>query len=102
MYLLYSNETDTDPNITIKIIGHQWYWSYQARSVNILKETKKVFFLDYNYDSIIVADTDLVKGGKRLLETDTSLVLPYNVVVRFLILLQMFYIHELYLSLVLK
>jgi len=25
MYLLYSNETDLNPAITIKVVGHQWY-----------------------------------------------------------------------------
>jgi heme/copper-type cytochrome/quinol oxidase subunit 2 len=41
--------------------------------------------LDYNYDSVIIDEKDLAKGAKRLLETDNCLVLPYNVVVRFLI-----------------
>jgi len=85
MYLLYSNETDLDPNLTIKIIGHQWYWSYQSRSLNILKKTNKLIMLDYNYDSVIIDEKDLAIGAKRLLETDNCLVLPYNVVVRFLI-----------------
>jgi len=85
MYLLYASETDLDPALTIKVVGHQWYWSYQARSVNILKKTKKIICLDYSYDSVIVNETDLIKGSKRLLETDNSLVLPYNIVIRFLI-----------------
>jgi cytochrome c oxidase subunit 2 len=41
--------------------------------------------LDYNYDSVIINEIDLVRGGKRLLDTDTSLVLPYDAIVRFLI-----------------
>lgn len=85
MYLLYSNETDINPSLTIKVIGHQWYWSYESNSINYIKETNEYINLSYNFDSVIVNENDLVEGGKRLLETDTSLVLPYNVVIRFLI-----------------
>lgn len=96
MYLLYSNETDINPCITIKVIGHQWYWSYESNSANFIKDTKEIVYLNYNFESIIVNETDLIKGRRRLLETDTSLVIPYNVVLRFLIHLQMYYIHEQY------
>lgn len=85
MYLLYSNETDINPCITIKVIGHQWYWSYESNSMYINKQTKKRIILDYNFESVIINESDLIKGRRRLLETDTSLILPYNVVIRFLI-----------------
>lgn len=29
LYLLYSLDEDIDPKYTIKVIGHQWYWSYE-------------------------------------------------------------------------
>lgn len=28
LYLLYSLDEDLDPKLTIKVIGHTWYWSY--------------------------------------------------------------------------
>ncbi len=96
MYLLYSNETDINPCITIKVIGHQWYWSYESTSANLIKDTNEIVYLNYNFESVIVNEADLIKGRRRLLETDTSLVIPYNVVLRFLIHLQMYYILELY------
>lgn len=96
MYLLYSNETDINPCITIKVIGHQWYWSYESTSANLIKDTNEIVYLNYNFESVIVSEADLIKGRRRLLETDTSLVIPYNVVLRFLIHLQMYYILELY------
>lgn len=96
MYLLYSNETDINPCITIKVIGHQWYWSYESNSANFIKDTKEIVYLNYNFESVIVNENDLVKGRRRLLETDTSLVLPYNVVLRFLIHPLMYCIHEQY------
>lgn len=85
MYLLYSNETDINPCLTIKIVGHQWYWSYQSNSLQIVNKTKKLIFLEYSFESVIVSESDLIKGRRRLLETDNSLVIPYNVVIRFLI-----------------
>ena len=85
MYLLYSNETDINPCLTVKVVGHQWYWSYEGSNTYYVNGSNDVINLDYNFDSVIINETDLVPGGLRLLETDTSLVLPYNVVVRFLI-----------------
>ena len=32
--LLYSMDEVVDPAITIKAIGHQWYWSYEGRPLN--------------------------------------------------------------------
>jgi len=85
MYLLYSNETDINPGLTIKIIGHQWFWSYESSNISFIKSLNKFFFIDYNYESIIINEDDLPEGGKRLLETDKSLILPYNIAIKFLI-----------------
>lgn len=85
MYLLYSNETEINPGLTIKIIGHQWFWSYESSNISYIKNLNKFFFIDYNYESIIINEDDLPEGGKRLLETDTSLILPYNIAIKFLI-----------------
>lgn len=85
MYLLYSNEIEINPGLTIKIIGHQWFRSYESSNISYIKSLNKFFFIDYNYESIIINEDDLPEGGKRLLETDTSLVLPYNIAIKFLI-----------------
>jgi hypothetical protein len=85
MYLLYSNETEINPGLTIKIIGHQWFWSYESSNISYIKNLNKFFIVDYNYESIIINEDDLPEGGKRLLEVDTSLVLPYNIAIKFLI-----------------
>jgi heme/copper-type cytochrome/quinol oxidase subunit 2 len=53
--------------------------------MNVVKDTKERIILEYNFESVIINEADLIKGRRRLLETDTSLVLPYNVVIRFLI-----------------
>jgi cytochrome c oxidase subunit 2 len=85
MYLLYSNEIEINPGLTIKIIGHQWFWSYESSNISYIKNLNKFFFIDYNYESIIISEDDLPEGGKRLLETDASLLLPYNIAIKFLI-----------------
>jgi len=85
MYLLYSNETDINPCITVKIIGHQWYWSYEGHHCSLDTNLNKYIYWWYDYDSVLINESDLIKGQKRLLETDTSLVLPYNIVIRLLI-----------------
>lgn len=85
MYLLYSNEVEINPGLTIKIIGHQWFWSYESNNIGYIKHLRKFFFINYNYESIIVGEDDLPEGGKRLLETDTLLLLPYNIAIKFLI-----------------
>jgi len=85
MYLLYSNEVEINPGLTIKIIGHQWFWSYESTNISYIKSLNKFYLVDYNYESIIISEDDLPEGSKRLLETDTSLVLPYNIAIKFLI-----------------
>ena len=51
----------------------------------MLKIQINLLIYSYNFESIIINETDLPEGGLRLLETDTSLVLPYNVAISFLI-----------------
>jgi cytochrome c oxidase subunit 2 len=96
MYLLYSNESDVDPGLTVKIIGNQWYWNYEGTSNHLLKDDGKRILIDYKFDSVIIGEEDLIKGGKRLLETDNSLILPFNVIIRFLIHHLMYYMLEQY------
>ena len=60
-------------DMTLKVTGHQWYWSYE--------------YTDYEgvaFDSYILADDEL-KEGKRLLETDNPVVLPVGKNVRLLL-----------------
>jgi cytochrome c oxidase subunit 2 len=80
--LLYSIDEFTEPRITVKVIGHQWYWSYEYSDYS--------FFSDINrgglcFDSYMVADEDLVMGNLRLLEVDKRIVLPSETHVRLII-----------------
>ena len=78
-YLLYSLDDDSYPLFTIKVIGHQWYWSYEFD--NFINNK----FISYNFDSVLVQEVDLNKGEKRLLTVDNNLVLPTAATIRFLI-----------------
>jgi len=74
--LLYLMDEVMDPALTIKAIGHQWYWSYEYSDY----QTETLEF-----DSYMVPTSDLNKGDFRLLEVDNRLVVPINTHVRVLV-----------------
>ena len=78
--LLYSLDELIDPDITLKTIGHQWYWSYEYSDYSSLYEGK-----DISFDSYMIATNDLTKGSFRLLEVDNRVVLPANTHIRLLV-----------------
>lgn len=77
--LLYLIDEVIDPAITIKVIGHQWYWSYEYS--DYIDQNGKTI----NYDSYMIRDEDLNVGDLRLLEVDNRLVIPANTHVRVII-----------------
>jgi cytochrome c oxidase subunit 2 len=74
--LLYSLEETADPLVTLKIIGHQWYWSYEYSDS---KETRCKF------DAYLSPLDELNSGEFRLLEVDNRVYLPINTHIRLLI-----------------
>lgn len=76
LQLLYSMDEVVDPSLTIKAIGHQWYWSYEYSDV----ENQPIEF-----DSYMISTSDLEEGDLRLLEVDNRVVLPVNTQVRVVI-----------------
>lgn len=72
--LLYLIEEVIEPLLTLKVTGYQWYWSYEYAD-----------FLDLQFDSYIVPDSDLEIGQLRNLETDYRVVLPINEIIRVII-----------------
>lgn len=75
--LLYSIDAMAEPKITVKVIGHQWYWSYET--------TDMISAKDVNFDSYMLAEEDLPAGGLRLLEVDNRLSLPVRMNIRVII-----------------
>jgi cytochrome c oxidase subunit 2 len=92
--LLYSMDEIVDPLLTVKVIGHQWYWSYELMNPNeyfymdsegpLLDEDNQLD-TNYSFDSYMIADDDLKIGELRLLEVDNKLYLPIEVNIRLLI-----------------
>lgn len=98
LYLLYSAEEDLDPEFTLKVMGHQWYWSYEyTDNFNyFFGHYDGSSFKNFKFDSYLVLEDDLKLGEKRLLEVSNRIVLPTNVVLRILVSSVMFYMPGLY------
>ncbi len=79
--LLYSLEEIVEPRYIVKIIGHQWYWTYEY---NYLHAAKEIFY-KYKYDAYMFSTEDLKEGDFRLLETDRRVLLPVKTHIRLLI-----------------
>jgi len=77
--LLYSMDEISSPTLTLKAIGHQWYWSYEYSDI------VDSSVCDFEFDSYMVSTNDLVLGQFRLLTVDNEVVLPTNVHFRVII-----------------
>ncbi|MFG1402771.1 cytochrome c oxidase subunit II [Xanthobacter sediminis] len=58
-------------DITLKAVGHQWYWSYEYPDHG-----------GFGFDSLMVQEAELKAGQPRLLTVDNELVVPVNKVIR--------------------
>jgi cytochrome c oxidase subunit 2 len=76
LQLLYSMDEVVDPSLTIKAIGHQWYWSYEYSDID--EES-------IEFDSYMIPASDLEQGDLRLLEVDNRVIVPVNTQVRVVI-----------------
>nr|YP_009244860.1 cytochrome c oxidase subunit II [Amynthas hupeiensis]QED22312.1 cytochrome c oxidase subunit II [Amynthas sp. ZJ201510-02]QED22380.1 cytochrome c oxidase subunit II [Amynthas sp. HK201601-23]QFZ89466.1 cytochrome oxidase subunit II [Aporrectodea trapezoides]AHG94107.1 cytochrome oxidase subunit II [Amynthas hupeiensis]AMO26945.1 cytochrome c oxidase subunit II [Amynthas hupeiensis] len=72
--ILYITDEVSNPALTVKTIGHQWYWSYEYTD-----------FMSVEMDSYMVQPADLMPGDFRLLEVDNRIVVPMKLEVRMLI-----------------
>nr|ASV48046.1 cytochrome c oxidase subunit II [Dendrobates auratus] len=72
--ILYLMDEISNPDITIKTIGHQWYWSYEYSD-----------FENLNFDSYMIPSKDLTPGQFRLLEVDNRMTTPIGMATRVLI-----------------
>nr|DAZ91217.1 TPA_asm: COX2 [Marinogammarus marinus] len=61
---LYLLDDPSSPNLTVKAVGHQWYWSYEYSD-----------FPGMEFDSYM-APLNNLNPQARLLETDNSVALP--------------------------
>ncbi len=61
------------PDLTVKVTGKQWFWSYAY------PDSK------FEFDSLMVQEKDLKPGQLRLLAVDNEMVVPVNKVVHVLV-----------------
>nr|YP_010252253.1 cytochrome c oxidase subunit II [Desis jiaxiangi]QTX95126.1 cytochrome c oxidase subunit II [Desis jiaxiangi] len=69
--LLYLMEESDIYEMTIKVLGHQWYWSYEYSDLGFS-----------SFDSYMISEEMSIF---RLLDVDNYLVMPYNTNVRMII-----------------
>nr|NP_443297.1 cytochrome c oxidase subunit II [Lampris guttatus]WNH24397.1 cytochrome c oxidase subunit II [Lampris guttatus]BAB70095.1 cytochrome c oxidase subunit II [Lampris guttatus] len=72
--ILYLMDEINDPHLTIKTLGHQWYWSYEYTD-----------YEDLGFDSYMIPTQDLTPGQFRLLEADHRMVVPVESPIRMLV-----------------
>nr|QYK19309.1 cytochrome c oxidase subunit II [Macromia manchurica] len=72
--LLYLLDEVNEPSITLKTIGHQWYWSYEYSD-----------FKHIEFDSYMIPYDEMNENGLRLLEVDNRTTVPMETQVRVLI-----------------
>ena len=80
--LLYLVEDFSEVSYIIKVVGNQWYWSYEFLDYNSSKE------LDFiSFDSVMLSETDLLQQnyGFRLLEVNNRLKMMYLINTCFLV-----------------
>ena len=71
--LLYLIEDAPHPDLTVKVIRNQWFWSYE--------------YSDFSFDCYIIPEDRLILGSGRFrqLETDNRLALPFYTKIRLLV-----------------
>lgn len=100
--LLYSLDDIINPELTVKVVGHQWYWSYEFSDVkyaqNSIRTGKLIDVEQVNFDAYMITEEDLVINNTtnyfnlrmfnrpfRLLETSIPLCLPIHRFIRVLV-----------------
>jgi len=81
--LLYQIDNLHNPKMTLKVIGHQWYWTYEYPDYTI--SVDKQLTNQFTFDSYMLAESDLYPGAFRLLEVDNRVHLPIKTPIRVLV-----------------
>nr|YP_009500781.1 cytochrome c oxidase subunit II [Popillia japonica]AXA13793.1 cytochrome c oxidase subunit II [Popillia japonica] len=72
--LLYLLDEVNNPLVTIKTIGHQWYWSYEYSD-----------FMNFEFDSYMIPLTEMKPQNFRLLDVDNRVIVPFNSQIRMMV-----------------
>nr|ABY55911.1 cytochrome oxidase subunit II [Pterostichus neobrunneus] len=74
LQLLYLLDEVSNPLMTLKSIGHQWYWSYEYSDFKMLE-----------FDSFLISSNEMKNNNFRLLDVDNRIILPFNAQIRVLV-----------------
>ncbi len=77
--LLYLMDEVISPTLTIKVVGHQWYWSYEYS--DFITESGQ----SIDFDSYMIPESDLELGQFRLLDVDNRIIVPVDCHIRFIV-----------------
>jgi len=77
--LLYAMDECVDPAVTLKVVGNQWYWSYEYSDYENEDGDSLAF------ESYMLPEDELEPGNLRLLEVDNRVVLPVDTHIRVII-----------------
>jgi cytochrome c oxidase subunit 2 len=74
--LLYFTDVTPEPDMTIKAVGHQWFWSYEYPDNG-----------NFTFDAYMIQDADIdpSKGQIRLLSADNNVVVPIDTTIKVLL-----------------
>lgn len=70
LYFMDKSEIEGQADLTVKVIGYQWYWNYEYPEHG------------FAFDSYMVQDADLKEGQPRLLTVDNAVVVPVGKKIR--------------------
>nr|ANO46088.1 cytochrome oxidase subunit II [Leptothorax kutteri] len=73
LQILYLTDELHNNKLTIKTIGHQWYWSYEYSD-----------FMNMEFDSFMIPENQLTTNEFRLLDVDNRCILPFKFPIRML------------------
>jgi cytochrome c oxidase subunit 2 len=82
--LLYSLDEISNSELTLKVLGHQWYWSYEISDFNSCSGTQNLKYSCYMLTNESLKEKNTI-GFFRVLETNKRVVLPTNTHLRLLI-----------------
>nr|YP_009049146.1 cytochrome c oxidase subunit II [Tribolium audax]AIE43739.1 cytochrome c oxidase subunit II [Tribolium audax] len=72
--LIYILDETNNPSITIKTIGHQWYWSYEYSDLKNIE-----------FDSYMTPFNEMNNFNFRLLDVDNRMIIPFMSQIRMLV-----------------
>nr|WDA93947.1 cytochrome c oxidase subunit 2 [Phyllomyza sp.] len=72
--LLYLLDEINEPSLTLKTIGHQWYWSYEYSDFKMIE-----------FDSYMIPINEMNNNSFRLLDVDNRTIIPMNSQIRILV-----------------